>query len=258
MSKRLAGMFTGLVAALIFAAIAFAATPTPTPEPAPRLTYSKIAGPDVDVGGLISFTISVTNSGNANSGSQTAQDTLPGALDWFIGADTWGCALSPSSTVGRTVLRCEPAIAVARHLNEAEDDFINGSVSVTVVAQAQTCGVFANFAVIDGAVPVSAFATVRCPVTPTPVPTATATPAPPTPTPTPIATATAPSPTALPATEEPTIAPRPQVTPLPPKTGSGVADDTKSTWPMFALGASFVVLLVLLALPLAVRRRGKP
>lgn len=216
MSKRLAGMLTGLVAALILVAVAFAATPTPTPEPAPRLTYSKVAGPDVDVGGLISFTISVTNSGNADSGSQTAQDTLPGALDWFIGADTWGCALSPSSTVGRTVLRCEPAIAVARHLNENRDDFINGSVSVTVVAQAQTCGVFANFAVIDGSVPVSAFATVRCPVTPTP----TATVPPPTATPTPIATATAP-PTATPATEEPTVVPRPRVTPAPPNTGSG-------------------------------------
>lgn len=228
MSKLLTYLIS-TVFAFAFAGTALAVDPTPTTVPAPILTYSKVAGADAPIGGLIGYTISITNSGNASSTSQTMQDTLPGGVDWFIASDGWGCSLSPSTLTGRVILRCESIIVGPRQLNAAKDAFVNGYVSVTVVGQAFVCGPYFNTAIFNGLFPASAVASVTCPVTPTP------TPQPPTPTPippTPTATSTPIPPT---ATAEPPTATQPPATstrppgraPGPPNTGdSQPSEDT--------------------------------
>ena len=80
---------------------------TPTPEPTPRLTYAKVATVDNH---YVEWTLSVTNSGDADSGSQTIQDTLPTGSDWVIVKDTIGCELVPSLGAGRVKLDCSPFI----------------------------------------------------------------------------------------------------------------------------------------------------
>lgn len=190
---------------------------TPIPEPAPKLAYSKLPGPAVSVGGVISFTITVTNSGNADSGSQTMVDTLPAGVDWQIATDSFGCSLGPSAIEGRRLLSCGPVIVEKRHINDAGDDFENGAASVTVRGVAFSCGPYFNVALFNGLNPVASTAQVLCPETPTPTPTQP----PPTSTPTapPAATAT---PTQVPPTATPT-----RFVPLPPSTGNtgpGTAD----------------------------------
>ena len=223
------------------AATALAIEPTPTPVPAPILTYSKAGSPSATIsGGVVNFTIAVTNSGNANSTSQTMRDTLPAGVDWGISADTWGCSLSPSSLPGRTVLSCDARVVIARHLNDTKDAFINGSLSVTVSGVAGACGPLTNVALFNGIQPVFAAIDVVCPATPTPSPTPspTATTAP-TQTPTPTAVATA-TPTAALATATATAPPTATVPPAtatkppgrapgPPSTGnSGGSGDSES------------------------------
>lgn len=221
-------------------------TPTPTPVPAPRLTYEKSTGGDVDIGGLIGFAISVTNTGNADSSPQTVQDTLPGNVDWWIASDTWGCQLSPSTLPGRLVLRCDPVVVAKRHLNERADDFVNGSASVTIIGQAFQCGPYFNVAVFNGALPSApAIAHVRCPATPTPSPTPTSTPTPtataPPATSTPAPTATQPPPTPT----EPIATPTRAAIPGAPRTGNttGVpADGAGFPWAIISIAASFTVI----------------
>lgn len=211
---KVVSILAAIVAAFTLVPVAFAADPTPTPEPAAKLAFNKTATAETDIGGIVGYTISVTNSGNADSDSQTMQDTLPAGVDWYIAADSWGCTLAPSVTPGRTVLRCGPAVAGKRHLNATEDDFVNGQLSVTVFGQAYQCGAYFNVAVFNGQVPSTpAIASVRCPATPTPIPA--------TPTPTSVATAT-PTPTQPPAPTATVAPPTPTVAltvPLAPKTG---------------------------------------
>ena len=233
-ARQMAWLIALIAAVAVFATVVFparrASAVDPTPTPAAKLAFSKVATAETDIGGIIGYAISVTNSGNADSNSQTMIDTLPAGVDWYIAADSWGCTLAPSVTLGRTVLRCGPAIAEKRHLNDAQDDFVNGSLAVTVFGQAYQCGAYFNVAVFNGQMPSApAIAYVKCPATPTPVPA--------TPTPTSVPTATPPAPTATVAPPTPTA---PAVVPAPPKTGntgSGVPSEGNGfPWAFIAIG----------------------
>lgn len=241
-------MMIAALAALTMFGVAYAVDPTPTATPAPKLSFGKTGTADTDIGGIVGFTISVTNSGNADSESQTMQDTLPGGVDWWIAADSWGCTLAPSVTAGRTVLRCGPAVAVKRHLNATADDFVNGSLSVTVFGQAFQCGAYFNVAVFNGQIPSNpAIVNVRCPVTPTPAATST-----PIPTQTAQPTQVPPEPTKVPQKPEPS---RPA--PKPPTTGnsrSGVPDSGNG-WPW---GIIVIAVLVGTGTTLALWGRNRP
>ena len=119
-----------------------------------------------------------------------------------------------------------------RHLNDAQDDFVNGSLAVTVFGQAYQCGAYFNVAVFNGQMPSApAIAYVKCPATPTPVPA--------TPTPTSVPTATPPAPTATVAPPTPTVAlPAPKA-PATGNTGSGVPSEGNGwPWAFIAIGAS--------------------
>ena len=227
-----------IILGLAWISVAQAVTPTPTPEPAAKLTYTKTAGDAVDIGGLIEFTISITNSGNLDSNSQTVYDTLPGGVDWWIVEDSWGCELSASNIAGRTLLSCEPAIVERRHLNATEDDFVNGKVSVTVVGQAFQCGPYFNVAVFNRVLPSNpAIAMVRCPATPTPIPSTNT----PTPTSTTVVTRV-PTTTPVPTLTQPISTPTSAFIPGPPKTGnSEVATGSDWNW-IILMGEVLIVL----------------
>ena len=200
MTKRLIVWLIATIAALSTLGLALAAAPTPTPEPAPIVTFGKTSAVS---GSFVSFTITVTNSGNSQTEALTVVDTLPAGIDWFLTADSMGCQIGPSAIPNRQLLSCGPFVTVARHLNEAKDNFVNGVNYVTVAGVMGNCGVISNTALLlpDGIFR-TAFAENPCPATPTPTvaPTQTPTPVPPTATPTIAPTQVPPSPTAtLPA-----------------------------------------------------------
>lgn len=234
---------TWLIAALVALAtigVVFAATPTPTPEPAPVIHFTKTA---TVVGDFVSYTITVTNSGNSQTTDLTVVDTLPAGIDWFVMTDTMDCGIGPSATPGRELLSCGPFVTEPRHLNDAEDDFVNGSNSVTVGGIVSRCGDFVNTALLfpSGTI-ASATANVPCPATPTP----TATPI------TPTATPTQPPPTATPTmatpTEPPVSTTRPSSSTLkPPNTGSGSSINSSGPTLAFEIsvfGSAAVVFLI--------------
>lgn len=185
---------------------------TPTPEPAPILTYEKSA--DVE-GNLIIWTLSVTNSGDADSNSQTVQDTLPAGVDWYILEDNINCSLVPSITDGRLRLGCDPFIVPKRDLSGEDTD---GYRFVTIFGYASQCGFYNNAAQFNVFTVRLASALVPCPDMVTPVPP-TSTPVtviPATETPTPVSTVTTPVPTSTPKII-------PSITPKPPATGNGIS-----------------------------------
>lgn len=208
---------------------------TATPTPAPVLTFTKVAAAyDVAPGDFVSYTLTVTNSGNADAKALHIQDPLPAGVVWFIGTDTVGCALNG------TLLVCGPFDVGRRHLNEAEDDFVNGSVSVTVYGIAPAaCGPLANAAILVDATgkPIAtarSTISVRCPATATPTPTLT-----PTPTPTRLPPTEAPSSPTQPRstpTEAPTQPPVNALTPKPPNTGSGIGSSRTADLGMWLFG----------------------
>lgn len=213
--KFLTLLCAGIVSATI---LATAVAATPTPEPAAKLAYGKSAS--VDAAGVIIYVISVTNSGNLDSDSQTMQDVLPAGIEWNVAADTWGCSIDASPFLpGRAVLSCDPAIVEKRHLNAAEDDFENGTISVSVYGGAEACGLYSNTARFNaGAISRTAAVSIPCPEAPTPVPTATLSP---TATPSPVLPTTTAAISFTP-TPQPAVTPI-RVAPGPPSTGNTVA-----------------------------------
>lgn len=227
MTKRLIAWLTAALIALSMIGVALAVTPTPTPEPAPIVSFGKTSAVS---GSFVSFTITVTNSGNSQTEELTVVDTLPAGIDWFLTADSMGCQIGPSAIPNRQLLSCGPFVTVARHLNEAKDNFVNGVNYVTVAGVMGNCGVISNTALLlpDGLFR-TAFAENPCPATPTPVPA--------TPTPTSVPTATPPAPTATVAPPTPTVA---LPAPLAPKTGNtqaGVPSEGNGwPWAFVAIG----------------------
>ena len=240
---RLAVFWVALfaLAPLTLIAIAYAA------DPAPVLTYSKTAAVD---GSYIEWTLAVTNSGDADSESQTVQDTLPSGADWAIVEDTIGCELGPSSLANRLKLSCDKFIVPKRDLEGVDTD---GLRFVTIGGIVDKCGDYLNTAQFNFAILRSTAVSIACPATPTPVPTNT--PTAPTATSTPVPTVTT-GPVELPAPTK--TAAVPSNVPKPPNTGSGPVDVAAS--PSNQLSAFSVALLamgvglVLFAIPLSYTR----
>lgn len=207
-------------------------------EPAPVLTYSKSAAVD---GSYIEWTLAVSNSGDADSNSQTVQDTLPAGADWAIVEDTIGCELGPSALANRLKLSCDKFIVPKRDLEGVDTD---GLRFVTIGGIVDECGSYSNTAQFNFAILRSTTVSIACPATPTPIPSATATPVP---------TVTT-GPVELP-TATPTKTAVPSKTPLPPNTGTGPVDAADS--PKNELTAFVVALLclgggaMLMAIPLS-------
>ena len=191
----------------------------------PDLSFSKSATDSVP-GGQVAFTLAVSNSGGADSHSQTIQDELPTGFEWFLSSSNIECDLDPADGVETTqVLRCGPFVVEARHLNDSRSDFVNGLAFVTVVAEANHCGSWPNTALIrddvTGVVSSSSLAVldVTCP---TPTPTATPTNPPATATPVPTFPA---EPSVIIVTATPTKTPILNI-PKPPNTGTGPATES--------------------------------
>lgn len=205
--------------AIIAAFATFATVAAQTPTPAPKLQHTKTVFVS---GNYIQWTLAVTNTGNLDSTSQTIQDTLPAGADWEIVDDTIGCALAPSLIPNRVKLDCNKFIVERRHLNEAEDNFLDGFEYVSIAGVVDRCGVYVNTAVFNAEIIRSTSAEVVCPATPTPVPpTAT-----PTMSPTPIPATNTPIPdvpTSTPISTQPT-----RIIPLPPRTGNSVEQGNNS------------------------------
>lgn len=200
----------------ILAGLGFYAASAQTPTPVANMQYVKSAQVD---GYLITWTLQASNSGNADSTSQTVQDTLPAGADWVISTDDIGCNLYDSSIPGRLKLECDPFIVQKRHLNATEDDFLNGLRTVRVSGVVDKCGIYTNTALFNTLTIRSTTVIVPCPAIITATPTMS---------PTPITT---PEPTTpVPTATQPISTPTPRIVPLPPNTGNtepaGVRDGT--------------------------------
>jgi len=209
----------GVLAALL----ALAAVAVYAAEPAPKLTFSNTAAVD---GHYVEFTLAVTNAGDADSNSQTVQDTLPAGADWAIVKDTIGCSLAPSLLQGRTKLDCDPFIVPKRNLDGVDTD---GLKFVTIGGIVDGCGDISNAALFNLATVRVTTVSIACPATPTPTATA------------PPITATT-GPVELPLAT-PTKTAIPSTTPKPPNTGTGPVDVADS--PKNQLTAFVVFLLAL-------------
>ncbi len=237
-----------IVVALAGVLVAVAqATPTPTPVPAPNLVIDKVganSGSEV-----VTFDITVTNIGNSQSSQVLIHDSLSPDAYWFLlGATqtdgdnvsniTEQCKLVPGNPSGGTLV-CDVTGIRERHLNTAQDDFVFGSVKVSVYGIARKCGVIENTAVFIHGLTIrsdSADATVPCPATPTPVP--------PTSTPTPTVVAPTATPVVVIITATPTATPTQRIAPLPPNTGDTLTTDTNrgSSTPASWIYASLIFL----------------
>lgn len=218
-------------------------------EPAPILTFSNSASVD---GHYVEFTLAVSNAGDADSNSQTVQDTLPAGADWAIVEDTIGCSLAPSLLPNRTKLDCQPFIVPKRDLSGVDTD---GLKFVTIGGILDQCGDVSNAALFNLATIRATTVSIACPATPTPVPTSP-----------PVSSTTRPVelPTSTPtATLAPTktAVPGASSTPKPPNTGTGPAeqraarDDRLSAAAVFLIALTFGVALF--AIPLAYTKASR-
>lgn len=238
MSKEIAQTVGGKGIAWLIAIIAafalFTVIAAHAAEPAPALTFSNVATVD---GHYVEFTAAISNSGDADSSSQTVQSTLPAGSDWAIVEDTIGCSLAPSLLQGRTKLDCDPFIVPARDLSGVDTD---GLRFVTIGGIVDNCGDVSNAVLFNLATVRVTTVSIACPATPTLPPSATATPPAtvtsgpvelPTSTPTPTATKTA--------------ATGASSTPKPPATGDSQAGEGGG---FGIVEASFVLIAVAMAL----------
>lgn len=242
---RAVAWLIAIVAGLALLTISIAAAA----EPAPILTYSNVATVD---GHYVEFTAAVSNAGDADSNSQTVQDTLPSGADWAIVEDTIGCSLAPSLLPNRTKLDCDPFIVPKRNLDGVDTD---GLKFVTLGGIVDGCGDISNAALFNLAIVRVTTVSIACPATPTPLatvsPTATSGPVE-LPTLTPTATI-APTKTTVPGASS---------TPKPPNTGTGPADQRAVRDDRLTAALVFLIALTagvaLMAIPLSytrVRRR---
>lgn len=212
----------------VFALLGVIAAHAETPTPAPNLSLAK----DCSLSGdIVTCTVTVTNSGFVGAEGVTVTDDLPEDVLWDLLDRDEGCYWA-RKTVFDQVVRCE-AYVEPRHLNDAKTDFVNGSLSFTVVGLMPSgCGrtVENRALLVWGNTTLSAYGYVvsaPCP-TPTPIPpTPTAVP--------PTATAVPPTATVVPPTATVTAPPVSVATPLPPKTGTGHETDDGPGLPLAVL-----------------------
>jgi len=208
---------------------------TPTPTPAARLQFAKSGAVS---GNVITWTVSITNSGNADSASQTIQDILPAGVDWNVSTvQGLDCILGPYILdPTRETLACTTRTVPAAYFAKDKFAIVNGFASVTVYGFAERCGSYTNTAIRNGFDVVLATVDIACP-TPVPTATATATPTqtqvPPTQTPTMI-------PTEVP-TSTPTATPTRRVAPLPPNTGNAAGPGGDGSAGVALMGSLLIV-----------------
>ena len=202
MSDRLKVWGAGIVAIALAMAMVVVAQAA---EPAPQLTYSKSVASSNH---YIEWTLEVTNSGDADSDSQTVQDTLPAGADWYIADSNIRCELNPSSIAGRLKLDCAEFIVPKVDLDGVDTA---GHRYVIIAGVVDECGIYTNRGVFTGGIQREASINIACPATPTPVPTST---------PQPTATPTTPIQNAATPTATTT-----RFVPLPPNTGNSSMED---------------------------------
>lgn len=230
-----------LVAGVIFLLTAVALT-AEAQSPGPSLTFTKTATDSVP-GGKVSYTLAVSNPSGSPSGSQTIQDTLSSDFEWTLAERNIECDLV-AGLGGGQVLHCGPFIVPAGGFDGTLPK--PGVSFVTIVAEANECGSWANTALLRDEetqeVTTSTVATLNvvCP-TPTPVPP-TATPTSP---PAATATPTFPAePSVIIVTATPTKGLAPGVaTPRPPNTGGGPLVENTEQGYSLAFLTSLLILL---------------
>ena len=184
-------------------------SPTPTP-PSAKLQFAK-SGQVSDH--IIIWTVSIANTGNADSSSQTIQDILPAGVYWSVSSvQGLDCTITTSVTdLTRQIMTCSTSTVPKAYFDEDRFTIVNGLAQVSIYGYAEQCGSYRNVAVRNGLDVVTATVTIDCP---TPTPTAT-----PIQTSTPVITATN-TPIPVPPTSTPSPTPTTRIVPLPPKTGN--------------------------------------
>lgn len=228
---------------------ALAESPTPTP-PAARLQFSKTGQLS---GNIITWTISITNSGNKNSDSQTIQDILPAGVYWSVSSIAGlTCSVGPVITdTTRQVLECNTLSVPKAEFDNNLFAIVNGLAQVNVYGYAEKCGVYHNIAVRNSLDVVSASVDVPCPTptaTPTVPPTAT-----PTQTPTMVVTATN-TPIPVSPTSTPSPTPTTKIVPLPPKTGN-TTGTPETAYDVILIGSLFILTGLVIAVYTSRRNR---
>lgn len=232
---------SAIILAFAFAIHVNAQEPPTPPTPAPVLTHAKFADSPAELGGIVKYTMSVTNSGNADAeSSQTLQDTLPAGVDWQLASDTWGCQITYSPVTERYVLSCESSRPLnKRSLAPDGISILDDQIRVSVVGVPTTCGSYLNVGLFNLSIVRVATATVPCP--PPPVVETPTLPIPATNTPEP----SQPTSTSIPATPS-------RIAPLPPNTGTG---EVSSAPVGLILATSFTLIFISLGVAYYGRRQ---
>jgi len=235
MRKIIVGLLASIVALASFSAV-LADDPTPVP-PSAKLNFTK-SGQLSDH--IIVWTISIVNSGNADSSPQTIQDILPAGVYWSVATvEGLDCTLSPYIVdTTRQILNCDTETVPKAYFDDTLFSIVSGIARVHIYGYAEQCGLYRNIAVRNGIDVVVATVDVPCPPTPVPTATPTQTQIPSTPIP---ATNT-PTMTPVPNTPIPTSTPR--IIPLPPNTGNSSGSDAvvKSTYIIIFSGSLLILI----------------
>ncbi|MEX2054959.1 MAG: hypothetical protein WD972_02145, partial [Candidatus Andersenbacteria bacterium] len=161
-------------------------SPTPTPFIPASLSINKTVSTTTvpQSGGLISYSITVTNTGSILARGVLVGDNIPANATYVPG--TSDCAFQPGSVFGRGILVCErqdlaPGQSFTKQFTVRSDAGLACHTQIVNVADLEAFNLPQNWSN-------KVMTRVDCPVTPTPTPTITPTPTPTvtvTPTPTP-------------------------------------------------------------------------
>ena len=229
-----------LIIAMLFAMLPLLTTRADSPQP--DIGFTKVGENVGDpASGVVLFTITIENRTamlyDEESDTHEVQytprntvvrDILPAQGQWLIlGASTYdepGGEATPLECISEPgAFECDIPPIPGRHLNEAEDDFVNGYAVILVYGVLNQCGTVTNTALLIGTSFLPRYAIAQagypCPQPPTVTPTI----APPTPTS-----------TAIPSTPTATATPTRRA-PLPPNTGDSRPDDrSQSSYWLYA------------------------
>ena len=212
------------------------------------LRFTKTSGPEVPVGGGVSFQIQVANHGEEDF-SQTIQlgDDLPLGVDWIITSQSgWDdCQISG------TYLSCVDSFIGKPSIVGGQ--IVYNSSNVTISGISKKCGIYTNSALfywMEDEVGRSASrwaqATVTCP-TPTPVPATS----------TPVVVVVTATPTSTPVISEITPTPTAFFIPKPPNTGSTQVATQGSQTNLGYYAAALIVMGIGLSTAATVHRKVK-
>lgn len=229
--RRIAWLIAMVAAVAVFIAMVLQTAPASAGPPT-DIDFTKVGENVGDpASGVVLFTITIenrtamlydeesdTHEVHYTPRNTVVRDILPAQGQWLIlGASTYdepgGEATPLECTSEPGAFECDIPPIPGRHLNEAEDDFVNGYAVILVYGVLNQCGTVTNTALLIGTSLLPRYAIAQagypCPQPPTVTPTI----APPTPTS-----------TAIPSTPTATATPTRRA-PLPPNTGDSRPDD---------------------------------